>query len=101
MTNERAAVDLVAMADSLDLGLRLCVQRLKYEGVIDLKQVRENPDHVRNSQVARGEDPSLVDQLLAADETRRSAIQKADELRGEQKAFGKKIGQMTGQIATP
>ncbi|WP_311357482.1 aminoacyl--tRNA ligase-related protein, partial [Corynebacterium riegelii] len=61
--------------------------------MIDLKLVRENPDHVRNSQVARGEDPALVDQLLAADEARRAAIQAADELRGEQKAFGKKIGQ--------
>ncbi|GAA1165419.1 serine--tRNA ligase [Corynebacterium glaucum] len=63
------------------------------QGVIDLKSVRENPDHVRQSQVARGEDPGLVDQLLAADEARRAAIQTADELRGEQKAFGKKIGQ--------
>ena len=61
--------------------------------VIDLKRVRENPEAVRESQRARGEDPALVDELLAADEARRSAIQAADELRGEQKAFGKKIGQ--------
>ena len=61
--------------------------------MIDLKLLRENPDVVRASQVNRGEDPSLVDQLLEADEQRRAAIQKADELRSEQKAFGKKIGQ--------
>lgn len=61
--------------------------------MIDLKRVRENPEAVRESQRARGEDPALVDELLAADEARRSAIQKADELRSEQKAFGKKIGQ--------
>ncbi|WP_297590734.1 serine--tRNA ligase [uncultured Corynebacterium sp.] len=61
--------------------------------MIDLKFLRENPDVVRQSQTARGEDPALVDQLIAADEQRRSAIQAADELRGEQKAFGKKIGQ--------
>ena len=61
--------------------------------MIDLKRVRENPEAVRESQKARGEDPALVDELLAADEARRSAIQKADELRSEQKAFGKKIGQ--------
>ena len=61
--------------------------------MIDLKFLRENPDVVRQSQTARGEDPALVDQLIAADEKRRSAIQAADELRGEQKAFGKKIGQ--------
>lgn len=61
--------------------------------VIDLKFLRENPDVVRASQVTRGEDPALVDELLAADEARREAILAADTLRGEQKAFGKKIGQ--------
>lgn len=61
--------------------------------VIDLKFLRENANDVRESQTARGEDPSLVDKLLAADEQRREAIQAADELRAEQKAFGKKIGQ--------
>ena len=61
--------------------------------MIDLKFLRENPDVARASQQSRGEDPALVDQLLAADEERRASIQKADELRGEQKAFGKKIGQ--------
>ena len=61
--------------------------------MIDLKLLRENPDVVRASQVNRGEDPALVDALLEADEKRRSAVQTADELRSEQKAFGKKIGQ--------
>ncbi|AGF73633.1 serine--tRNA ligase [Corynebacterium halotolerans] len=61
--------------------------------MIDLKFLRENPDVVRTSQVTRGEDPELVDQLIAADESRRRAIQSADELRAEQKAFGRKIGQ--------
>lgn len=61
--------------------------------VIDLKFLRENPDVVRESQRTRGEDPSLVDQLIAADESRRESIQTADALRSEQKAFGKKIGQ--------
>lgn len=46
--------------------------------VIDLKFLRENPDVVRQSQTARGEDPALVDQLIAADEQRRAAIQAAD-----------------------
>lgn len=61
--------------------------------MIDLKFLRENPDVVRASQVTRGADPALVDKLLEADEARREAIQVADTLRGEQKAFGKKIGQ--------
>ena len=61
--------------------------------MIDLKFLRENPDVVRASQVTRGDDPALVDELLSADEARREAIASADALRGEQKAFGKKIGQ--------
>ena len=61
--------------------------------MIDLKFLRENPDVVRASQTARGEDPELVDQLIAADEARRESIAAADALRAEQKAFGKKIGQ--------
>ncbi|WP_111725297.1 serine--tRNA ligase [Corynebacterium renale] len=61
--------------------------------MIDLKFLRDNPEVVRESQRTRGEDPELVDLLLAADEDRREAIRVADELRGEQKAFGKKIGQ--------
>lgn len=61
--------------------------------VIDLKFLRENPDVVRASQITRGADPELVDKLIAADERRREAILAADNLRAEQKAFGKKIGQ--------
>ncbi|NLT53079.1 MAG: serine--tRNA ligase, partial [Actinomycetales bacterium] len=61
--------------------------------MIDLKLLRENPDLVRDSQRTRGEDPSLVDQLLTADEKRRSSIAAADTARAEQKAHGKKVGQ--------
>jgi len=60
--------------------------------VIDLKQLRENPDAVRQSQTSRGEDPALVDTLLAADTARRTAISTADSLRAEQKAASKKVG---------
>jgi seryl-tRNA synthetase len=60
--------------------------------VIDLKLLRENPDAVRRSQTSRGEDPALVDTLLAADTARRTAISTADSLRAEQKAASKKVG---------
>jgi seryl-tRNA synthetase len=36
--------------------------------VIDLRVLRADPDRVRASQTARGDDPGLVDALLAADE---------------------------------
>ncbi|GBE64096.1 serine--tRNA ligase [Mycobacterium sp. MFM001] len=60
--------------------------------MIDLKLLREDPDAVRRSQRSRGEDPALVDTLLAADAARRAAISAADSLRAEQKAASKKVG---------
>jgi seryl-tRNA synthetase len=60
--------------------------------VIDLKLLRDNPDAVRESQKKRGEDPTLVDTLLAADTARRTAISTADSLRADQKAASKKVG---------
>jgi seryl-tRNA synthetase len=60
--------------------------------VIDLKLVREDPDAVRRSQRSRGEDPTLVDALLAADVARRSAISAADTLRADQKAASRGVG---------
>jgi seryl-tRNA synthetase len=60
--------------------------------VIDLRLLRENPDLVRSSQRARGEDPGLVDALLEADAARRVAVSAADNLRAEQKAASKKVG---------
>ncbi|WFN92972.1 serine--tRNA ligase [Gordonia sihwensis] len=68
--------------------------------MIDLKIVRENPDLVRASQRARGEDPGLVDQLLEADAARRSAIAEADALRAEQKSLGKLVGKASGDEKT-
>ncbi|ORW10458.1 serine--tRNA ligase [Mycolicibacter longobardus] len=60
--------------------------------MIDLKLLREDPDRVRRSQVGRGEDPALVDALLAADAARRAAIAAADTMRAEQKAASRSVG---------
>jgi seryl-tRNA synthetase len=59
--------------------------------VIDLRLLRDDPEAVRASQRARGEPEDLVDQLLAADDARRAAGARFDELRAEQKAYGKKV----------
>jgi seryl-tRNA synthetase len=60
--------------------------------VIDLKLLRDDPEAVRRSQISRGENPALVDSLLAADTARRAAISSADTLRAEQKAVSKQVG---------
>ena len=64
--------------------------------MIDLRVLRENPDRARASQRARGEDPALVDQVLAADEARRSSASRFDELRNEQKNLGKLVAKASG-----
>jgi seryl-tRNA synthetase len=64
--------------------------------VIDLRLVREQPDLVRASQRARGEDESLVDALVAADEQRRASGVRFDTLRAEQKVVGKDVARAQG-----
>ncbi|WP_236243877.1 serine--tRNA ligase [Streptomyces sp. CC210A] len=68
--------------------------------MIDLRLLREDPDRVRASQRARGEDVDLVDALLSADERRRSSGVRFDELRSEQKALGKLIPKAAGDEKT-
>lgn len=64
--------------------------------MIDLRLLREDPDLVRASQVARGDDPHLVDQVLDADARRRSALTEFETLRAEQKSLGKLVAKAQG-----
>ena len=64
--------------------------------MIDIRLVREEPDRVRASQQARGEDPGIVDAILAADERRRSSLSQFESLRAEQKTVSKDVGRLMG-----
>ena len=64
--------------------------------MIDIKVLRESPDLVRASQSARGEDVTLVDRVIAADEIRRSAIVEFEALKAEQNALSKSVGSAKG-----
>ena len=68
--------------------------------MIDLRFLRENPDAVRASQRARGENPAHVDALLEADAARRTAVAAADNLRAEQKALSKQVGKANPEQRT-
>ena len=59
--------------------------------MIDLALLRENPDVVRASQVARGKDAGLVDLAIKLEETKRSAMQEFEALRAKQNAHGKLV----------
>ncbi|WFE25591.1 serine--tRNA ligase [Solwaraspora sp. WMMD791] len=59
--------------------------------MIDLRLLRDDPDLFRASQRARGESESRVDDLIATDEARRTAVQAFEALRAEQKQLGKRL----------
>jgi len=61
--------------------------------VIDLTLLRDDPELVKRSQIARGETPDSVDEALAADRDRRAAITSFEELRAAQNAHGKRVAQ--------
>ena len=65
--------------------------------MIDLRLLREEPDVVRESQRSRGEDPGLVDAVLDADARRRSSTVRFEQLRAEQKGFGKQVAAAKGE----
>ena len=68
--------------------------------MIDIKVLRESPDLVKASQSARGEDVTLVDRVIAADEIRRSAIVEFEALKAEQNALSKSVGSAKGDEKT-
>ena len=68
--------------------------------MIDIKFLRENPDAVRTSQKGRGEDVTIVDRVLAADEIRRTALSEFETLRAEQNALSKSVGAAKGDEKT-
>ena len=59
--------------------------------MIDPQLLRDNADLVRQSQQARGSSVELVDEAIAADQNRRSAITAFETLRAEQNLFGKTV----------
>jgi len=64
--------------------------------MIDLAALRQDPDAVKKSQAARGESVELVDQVIAADAARRTALGEFESLRANQKAIGTQVAKATG-----
>ena len=59
--------------------------------MIDPVLLRNDPDVVKRSQRARGNDESVVDEALAADAARRSALGEFEQLRASQKSMGDRV----------
>ena len=65
--------------------------------MIDIKLLADDPDRVKASQVARGDDPAAVDQVLDADARRRAALTEFEQLRARQKSLGKEVASASGE----
>ena len=64
--------------------------------MIDLKVIRDNPEAARASQKVRGEDPTLIDQVIAADDARRTALTAFEALRAQQNLLSKSVAAAKG-----
>jgi seryl-tRNA synthetase len=64
--------------------------------VLDIRAIREDPEPFRRG-LARRNLAEAVDELLAADERRRTLTARVEELRAEQKRASKKIGGAQGE----
>ena len=60
--------------------------------MLDIRQLRADPDAVKAAAGRRGEDPGLLDEVIALDEQQRAATRQADELRAEVKRISKEVG---------
>ena len=61
--------------------------------MIDPALLREAPDAVKRSQIARGNSPDTVDAAIVAESSRRESLAAFEQLRAEQNAFGKTVAQ--------
>ena len=59
--------------------------------MLDIRQLRAEPESVKAAAARRGEDPALLDEVIALDERQRAARRRADELRVEVKQISKNV----------
>lgn len=62
--------------------------------MLDIKLIREQPEHVKERIVARGDDPVIIDQILAADAARRTLLNEVEALKAAKNAASKAIGKL-------
>ncbi len=65
--------------------------------MINPEFIRDYPQVVKDSQIARGEEPNLIDEFLTHDQSWRDLTVQVDQLRAEQKSLSKSIGNLKVQ----
>jgi seryl-tRNA synthetase len=62
--------------------------------VLDLRQIREDPEPARSALRRRGFDPAVLDEALELDERRRAILPELEELRRRKNEASKRIGEL-------
>jgi len=70
--------------------------------MLDLRQIREDPQRARDALARRGVDPALLDEALELDDRRRALLPELEELRARKNQASKRIGELqrNGEDAT-
>ena len=61
--------------------------------MLDIKQIRLEPDLFRNDLKNRGGDPTLIDKILQMDVERRDLITRGDDLKQQRNQVSSELGQ--------
>lgn len=62
--------------------------------MLDIKLIREQPDFVKAGVQRRGEDPAIIDRILALDSKRRELLAQVEALKATRNAVSKEISSM-------
>ena len=62
--------------------------------MLDLRQIREDPQTAREALARRGVDPAILDEALELDERRRALLPELEDLRARKNQASKRIGEL-------
>jgi seryl-tRNA synthetase len=62
--------------------------------MLDLRQIREDPQPARDALARRGVDPAILDEALELDERRRALLPELEDLRARKNQASKRIGEL-------
>src|SRR5215212_11810409 len=62
--------------------------------MLDLRQIREDPEPAREALARRGVDPAVLDDVLELDERRRALLPELEDLRARKNLASKRIGEL-------
>jgi seryl-tRNA synthetase len=62
--------------------------------MLDLRQIREDPQPARDALARRGVDPAVLDEALELDERRRALLPELEDLRARKNRASKRIGEL-------